>query len=189
MRHLIYSALEKRLMEKLDWLHYVDYFLNQYNDPENNKVRTTPAVFIEFAPVDWKQQGAKVQSGLQYVMIHLVNESYYDDKERILDTQVVNHFSKESQVFAVLAGFRASLSYLPQFAHLANTSEDVQIMETMTRINTNADHELEPFLVSIQVFATTVFDYSAIKDYSQTAEVDLNTEVMKANTIESPYTN
>lgn len=187
----MYMAIKKRLLDALPWLEYVDYYFQQYTEFEGQGaiVRRTPCVFIEFAPIDWSQRGLGVQTGLQYVLVHLVNESGYDNEERILDTQAADHFEREDQVYAALAGFRPTMSYLPEFAALENTPNDKQIMETMTRMNTNADHELSRFLVSVQTFATTVYSYAALKDYSNQSEVlELDEQVERANSIEEPYT-
>lgn len=191
MRRLIYLAIKKRLLDTLPWLEYVDYYFQQYTEFEGQGaiVRRTPCVFVEFAPIDWNQQGLNTQKGIQYIMIHLVNESGYDNEDRVLDTQAVNHFERESEVYAALAGFRPKLGYLPEYAALANTAEDKQIMESLQRYNTNSDHELSRFMVSVQTFAATVFDYAALKDYSNQSEVlELNDQVERTNTIQEPYT-
>lgn len=190
MRRLIYMALKQRLLDSLDWLEYVDYFYMQYTDAEGAMVRRTPSVFIEFMPIDWRQNGLKVQTGTQYIAIHLVSESGYDNEERILDTMATKHFERESQVFAALAGFRPKMSYLAEYASLQNTEDDKQIFESLVRMNTNADHDLTPFLVSVQTFAASIYDYSALKlPAGQVANVTLETDAMYSETIDPPFTN
>jgi hypothetical protein len=173
----IYQALKQRLLRiNLDGNHhnppifkYVDWYYGQYHEQDQDEgagatLWDTPAAFIEFAPIAWQTLGDGLQKAQLHFTVHVVNESMYDTDQRVLDDGQ-DHFGLEAQVYAALHRHRVLLSHLPAFAALSGTADDRVLCESITRVSTVIDHTLRRQLVSVQEFQTTIYDYSAMKDF------------------------
>ncbi len=168
MIHLAYSAIKKRLIEKVN-PKYVDFYYGQYLEEDMDETAPilwqTPAHFIEFAPIRWKTLGGNIQSSAIEFNHHLVNESYYDDDKRVLDS-ALGHLTQESQVFQALMNWRCMLSYVPGYEGLTDTADDRVLLESIVRTASEPDHTLRRQLVAVQQFTCTIYDYSATKQWT-----------------------
>lgn len=160
----IYIALKQRLQEITE-LKEVNWFYGQYyQEDQSQSLWTTPSLFIEFLPIQWQVVGNKVQRANLKFILHLVNESHYDNDERILSA-VPNHFGLESKVYLKMMGFRDLLSNIPGYENLTDTEDDRILMESIVRTDTIVDHSLSNLLISLQQFSCTIHDYSAHPSY------------------------
>jgi hypothetical protein len=182
----IYEALEKRLLEKVPGLKYVDWYYGQYDEADDDAmVWITPSVFLEFFPMDWQQLG---QSGMQMGTLrfttHVVTDTAYDDKQRMT---VHNHLSFEKSVYIALQGWDCMLSYLDNYAALANTNNDVQLFNSITRETSESDHALQRFIVTKASYECNVIDASLslllVGDMTDVSNVVLDLEVDKVDFI------
>lgn len=182
----VYQAFKQRLSSEITELNWVDWYLNQYAQEGEQSMWTTPAAFVEFMPIDWQMLSNGVQSSNVMFQIHLVNESQYDDDQRMTDVQI-NHLGMERDVYLSMQNWRCMISYLPRYADLADTPADRVLIESTVRVRTYPDHEMNRMLVSVQEFITRIYDYSAQPQWqSVLAELDL--KVQKATIISPPYT-
>lgn len=184
MLNLIYAALKKRLAGQVE-PKYIDWYMGQYLEDEQEdggeSLWNTPAVFLEFLPVDWDTRPGNVQTATLKLNAHLVNATLYDNDQRILDA-TINHLGMESQVFQALMNWRCMLSYVPGFEALEDTSNDRVLIESMVRNTTEPDHSMRQQLVSVQGFSSRIFDYSATPQWVQVLAT-LALDVQKVNSL------
>jgi len=184
MLNLIYAALKKRLAEKVE-PKLIDWFLGQYmeDDMEDGGALlwNTPTIFLEFLPVDWETRPGNLQTATLRLNAHLVNDTLYDNDQRILDA-TINHLGMESAVFVALMNWRCLLSYVPGFEALAGEPEDRVLIESMVRNTSEPDHAMRKQLVSVQGFSSRVFDYSATPQW-QTVLATLQLDIQKVNVL------
>lgn len=182
MLNLVYSALKKRVNDQVT-PKYTDWYMGQYLEPDEENggqlLWNTPAVFIEFVPLQWDTLGNSVQASNTAFNLHLVNDSLYDDDKRVTDP-VLNHFGLETLVFKAMMNWRCMLSYVPGFEALADTDNDRVLIESIVRVSTDTDHGANRQLVSLQQFSCRIYDYSATKQWA-TVLAALELEVTKVD--------
>jgi hypothetical protein len=91
----LYTAIEAHITTFLPEIKHVDLFNNQLAElqvDENNGLPfDLPAIFVEFAPIQWAKQSSKQKNGTVEVRIHILQENYSQsfrnsqDKEDALD--------------------------------------------------------------------------------------------------------
>jgi hypothetical protein len=137
--------------------------MEQYDSAES-EVWATPAVYIEFRPIEWATLGGGIQRAVLTFDVHLVTDSMLDGDKRVVDTLAVNHFAAHDGVFRALQGFRCNLSYLPAFSALTGAADWV-LIESVVRTASHVLHRQGNLLVSVQTFAATVKDYAAVPNF------------------------
>lgn len=184
MLSLVYQALKKRLVNTTTPA-YVDWYMGQYLEPEAEEggqlLWRTPAQFVEFMPVQWQTLGNNVQAANTQFNLHLVNDCYHDDDQRITDA-ALGHLAQEAAVYATLQNWRCHLSYVPGFEALEGTPDDRVLIESITRERTDPDHNMGRQIVSVQGFACRIYDYGAVKNWVEVLAA-LNLTVIKVDTL------
>jgi phage gp37-like protein len=156
----IYSHLKAHLAT-ITGIEQVDYYLGQYDQNDKDSVLySTPALFIEFAPIQWLLHAKNIQRAILTFTIHTVTDSVYDDDERILNS-VNDHFAYVTEVYKKLAGHRHKVG-------------DQVLMETIERLSTTPDHVLDVIIVTKQEFRCVIFDYSALPQTTTTQIQSIN---------------
>lgn len=162
MLESIYKALKERL-ETIPDVDEVDYFLGQYLQAEGGSVLySDEALFIEFLPIPWQSLRGGVQKAVLNFRIHAVSSCLYDDENRLIGTGVFDHMGLVTKVFQSLQNFRA-----------IEPSGNV-LFESVVRIRTEPNHDLDLVMVTVQEFQATIFDYSAIAATTTKNNVALN---------------
>ena len=181
----VYTAIKQRLNDISDWKNDLDWYLHQYDQDGEEVLYTTPAIYIEFGPVEWNTYPDNRQRGVMEFRIHLVNESDYDNDQRVLDP-AINHLGQEAEIFRGLQGWGCKLSYIPEYSALSGTDNDVVLLNDVVRIRTEPDHELSNLLISIQTFQCNVYDYNALPQW-QYITAQLEADVQIATHITDPF--
>lgn len=168
MLHHVYLALKKRLLSELSPAPaYVDWYYGQYLDDENEApLWDTPAIFIEFLPIQWTNLNGGLQQARLSFNVHLVNTCLSEGAERITDTAALDHLGMAGSVFRSLHQFRCQQSYVPGFEALVGTPDDVLLLDGISRERSEPDHSLSRLLVSVQGFACRITDYSAQRTWT-----------------------
>lgn len=183
MTGLVYSALKAHLTTAMPTA-YVDWYFGQYIESEmeggGELLYTTPAIFVEFAPIEWVTLPGSIQRTVLRFSVHLVNESMYATDKRFVGDPALDHLGQESQVFRALMNRRFMLSDVPSFAALAGTENDRVLVESIVRKSSESDHVMHRQLVSIQSFEATVYDYSAQPTWA-TVLAALQLEIQKVD--------
>ncbi len=180
MLNLAYAALKSRLQQECA-PQYIDWYMGQYLEEEaadgGQVLWATPAMFIEFLPVQWQTLTGNIQVTDLAFNVHLVNDSVFDTDERILDS-TLNHLGQEGAIFRALMNWRAMLHDVPGMDTLEDTSADRVLLESVVRNSTEPDHNLRRQLVSVQQFTARLYDYTATKQWVQVL-TDLDLEVLR----------
>jgi hypothetical protein len=175
MKH-IYKALKQRL-STVTTLAQVDWYMGQDENEGEGLVWKTPACYIEFEPIVWTMMGGNVQRGQLVFSLVLVTDGM-PDGDRLFESGALDHFAILDSVYRKMQGFRALYSYLSEFSSLAGTANDSMLLESCLRLTTTPIHEQSNLFRSVTKYASTVYDYGAVKTWQQvTAALDVTTEL------------
>lgn len=167
MLESIYTALKDRLETIFNSIE-VDYYLGQYLQGEGgSSLYSDEALFIEFLPIEWQSLRNNVQKAVLSFRIHVVSACLYDDEQRLIGTGVFSHMENVTEVFKTLQNFRA-----------VEPSGRV-LLESVIRVRTEPNHDLDVVMVTVQEFKATIFDYSAIGSTTKLNNValDITTDI------------
>jgi hypothetical protein len=162
-----FLLLKQRLEQEVPGLKETDWYMRQYAESGKGTLYTTPACYIEFLPVDPETMGGgKIQQAVIRFRIHTVTTNLHDNHKRIHDPNAaINHLDYVDMAFAALQGFRAKLSQLQGFDHLAGTEKDYRVMNSIDRKSIVGEHKLDKLMVTVQEFSCLCYDVSANLTY------------------------
>jgi hypothetical protein len=80
--HLQYQLLKAQLAQ-LNMFEQIDLYLEQYE--QEGEQFATPAVFVEFMPIEWQSYTQRQQKGLLTFRTHLVIQTLYGDEQVYID--------------------------------------------------------------------------------------------------------
>jgi hypothetical protein len=151
-----YKQLSERLRSKCPDLVQIALFNGQYQNTERELPIRPPAVFIEFASLQWATTGNHTQEALADINLHIVCEHLMGSEdyglggfnEQELDTRVLDVIEN---VTAAIHGFQMS-----QDGEVYST----ELLRTQTRQDVNADG-LQVWVVGCR---TTLIDNSRNRD-------------------------
>jgi hypothetical protein len=176
----IYRTLEHHLSDTVTALKLVEWDLNQYNQAQEDAVRTTPSVYIAFQEIAWATLNRYVQRGVLEMELTLVNQSAFGDSKDMTDVTYINHLAIETAIYVALQGRRFMLADVPGVT-LEEEDENPVIIETIERIARTHHSTMDALVVSSQRFRANVYDYSAHPEYQQvTADLNLLLTLTKA---------
>lgn len=162
-----YSAIKRRLTTQVPALKIVDWFMQQYTEKEGEPwLWQTPAAFIEFQELEWETLRGGLQRAEMNFAIHLVTESFGDSDAKLYDAYAVDHFALAATIHQKMMNFRALLSYLPEYAALANTVNDAVLIESLVRDSTIPIHQMSNLMVSVHVYKGMVYDYGGVANWA-----------------------
>jgi hypothetical protein len=159
-----YKQLSERLRSKCPELVQIALFNGQYQNTERELPIRPPAVFIEFASLQWATTGNHTQEALADINLHIVCEHLMDSEdyglggfnEQELDTRVLDVIEN---VTAAIHGFQMSSS--PSQGGAGGVSVySTELLRTQTRQDVNADG-LQVWVVACR---TTLIDNSRNRD-------------------------
>lgn len=154
-----YLAIKKRLSELLE-IAQVDWFYDQYSESaDGNLVYVTPAVYVEFQPIEFQQRGGLTQTSVLDVVIHVVSSSGYgaEDMRQTQDTDglTIQHLTLVKLVHKKLQGFGCAYNYLTGYTNADN------LISGMVRRSMEVDHALSPFVITKMTFQFHAYDCDA----------------------------
>lgn len=160
MTDLLFQGIQRRLLAKVTQAKAVEYFLDQYNESEDQRVFTTPSLYLEFAPIEFRTLTQNIQQAELTFMVHTVHESAYDDENRILSADgLLNFLGVQTEVYKALMNWRLRASYLS-----GDNADTRTLMESVVRTRSVPDHAMSRLMVNTQTFRAVVYDYSAVKN-------------------------
>ena len=75
MRKQIFQAICTRLTERVPDIQFIDLWNNNVTTLNGGAVWPLPAVFVEFEPIEWRQQGKAARRGDVAVRLHIVTRA------------------------------------------------------------------------------------------------------------------
>lgn len=153
IRHA-FLLLSAHLIEAVPELNGAVWFFNRpLLDPLMEAQYRLPSAFIEFpSAVMLARERSGIQPANLTFRVHTLDAFTYDAND------VVSALIIAEKVWIALDGFSAKLSALPEFAALAGTPQDIQVINTVSRIGIEADHDHADVAGNVQTFLANVND-------------------------------
>lgn len=176
----VYLILQQALASGVPDVKLIDMDFGQYNQKREDAVRTTPAIYIRLIDPVWQTMPKGIQRAVLTFNITLVSVTTYGDERDILDEINHAHMINHDLIYKTLQTKRYMLSTIPGFAPIADTYDDRQMIETITRKNTKMPYTLNNLLITQQTFEAIVYDYSASPIWTPVlAQLDLFVFIVK----------
>lgn len=180
MIEIIYKIIKQALAAYLPDAKLIDLDLAQYDQRRDDAVRTTPAIYIKLSDPVWKQLPGGVQKSVMTIMLTVVSHTAYGDERDITDKDNIDHLRFHDGVYKCLLNKRFLLSYLPEYVSVAGTTNDRQMIETITRISSKHPVAMNNLIITSQVFEAVVYDYSAqVQLIAVLAQLELHVHLVK----------
>ena len=168
----LYLAIEQKLMaiyedqpagqiqaKPTPFFKHFDLWNQQVEFLEQETPFNTPAVFVEFDPINWKTTGKKLQETEITVKLHIVTPWYANtpaNTPSVQRTQALEYLTIPSRVLKAMQG----IIITPE----ANSK--LGFSNTWTREQSIVNHNHEHYVDSVEVYKTHVFDRSAELKYT-----------------------
>ena len=159
-----FEIIKARLQTVVTEQRETDWYMNQDSMSDKNaSIKTTPAIYIEFLPVETRDEGQRIQSAETEFNIILITDCLYDTgSKRLKKDNARDHMRIFDKINQALSGYSARLSVLPDFVALANTVNDQRVFNTITRNGITPPHvPLKAMMKSVQKFKTMMWDHAA----------------------------
>jgi hypothetical protein len=166
-----YQIVKKLALDSIAELKEVDWYLEQDSITDKSTwIYTSPILFLEFIPIgDMQFYSNRSQSQEVDIAAHLLTGNVLDNDKRMKKDSPVDHMRVWDKINRNFLGFSAKLSYLPEFAALADTPNDQAMLTSLNRITAPVPpHRIKRSLMkSIQYFRCIVYDHSGCKAYGK----------------------
>lgn len=154
MRKQIFTAICKRLAEKIPELRFIDIWNNNVTLLNGGATWPLPAVFVEFETIEWRQQNNAARRGEVAIRLHIITRAvtthgHTDSKQ----TEALAFFDLIDRVNAAMQGLRGD-----NFAGFM-----------LTTSATNHDHA--ELLESVERYVTSAQDTTAMPNTGKVVEV------------------
>lgn len=73
MKAKLYKAIKERIEEKCPEIKHINLWNEQMLDLPNQIIFSTPAIFIEFIDIEWKQNAMGVRRADQMIRLHIID--------------------------------------------------------------------------------------------------------------------
>lgn len=154
MRKQIFQAICARLAERVPDIQFMDLWNNNVQTLNGGALWPTPAVFVEFEPIEWRQQGNGSRRGDVAVRLHIVTRA------------VATHGAKDSKMSDAL-GFLDLIDRIN--AAMQGLRGDNFSGFQLTTSATNHDHA--ELMESVERYVTGAQDITAMPKTAQAAGI------------------
>ena len=172
MRKFIYRSIVDQLKTILDnqdnpSIKHFDIWNNNLAHIEQEHPFLTPAVFVEFQPIQWKLDGNKVREATVNIALHVINQcnAPTSDEGDYVETSLL--------FFDLLTKINKALYQ----HHNAGEQGCLFSHNALTPIQSITDHDFDKLQHNIEEFACNAFDWSAHPNYATKsgAKLQINT--------------
>ena len=136
----------------------VSWYAEQYLQNGDQQLFETPAIFIEFSPVQTRTKPLLIQEATLEFTIHCVHESIGDDADDRMFDPVIHHLVDVDAIWCSIQGWSANIDQIPGYTGPPNTNK---LINTIERTEIQFDHRASNLLTTIQRFRAQVFFYPA----------------------------
>lgn len=165
-----YQILKLRLQTDIPELREVEFYTGQDSTSDKTAaLKAAPGVYISFLPSNTENMsGQKIQSAAGQFETMLLTECLLDGDKRIKKDHALDHMVLVDKIFKSLQGFRAKLSYLPEFAPLKNTVKDQNVINSIDRIGIPIQPHIarKAMMKSVQRFGAVMYDHAGANLYT-----------------------
>lgn len=150
MRKEIYLAIIDCLKNADIGVKHISLWNENTTELERENGYDFPAVFVEFSPLQWKQQMAGVKTAKARVCLHIVTKTMADPSDgSTFQNEALETFDTISEIVATVQGL--SGEGFNKFQH----------------IETLPDHNYEEVQHNVEIFTTEVTDTGAVRKRAQ----------------------
>lgn len=166
MLHIPLLLIKQKLTTGVPSAKMLELYREQDTPNYKGGLKSSPAIFIEFEPVDMSDLTMGEESGMFRFTIRLVTDNLYDDdSKRLLPAAGIDHFLIASDIHKSLAGWNAKLSDLAGFEE---TENDYTVLNTIRRTRFEHIQEHGPYMRTLQSFECYIKDITNSKQYTST---------------------
>lgn len=144
MRGFIFCKI-KETLESIEDIAHVELFNSQLDYIEEEQPFDTPAVLIEFQPIQWRHQLHGVREAYITVALHVVTDSR------------VGRWSDTIEVFSLLDRISSALH------GIGGTADNGSVMNSLTLTSSTTDHNFDELQDNVETYTCHVTDCSAYK--------------------------
>lgn len=139
MRKQIFQAICTRLTERVPDIQFIDLWNNNVQMLNGGAVWPLPAVFVEFEPIEWRQQGGGARRGDVAVRLHLVTRavSTHGSKDPKMP-DALSFLDLIDRINAAMQGLRGNNFSGFQLTTSATNHDHAELMESVERYTTSA---------------------------------------------------
>lgn len=139
MRKQIFQTICARLAERVPDIQFIDLWNNNVSTLNGGAVWPTPAVFVEFEPIEWRQQNNGARRGDVAVRLHIVTRAvathgHTDPKM----PYALTFLDLIDQINAAMQGLRGDNFSGFQLTTSATNHDHAELMESVERYITSA---------------------------------------------------
>ena len=139
MRKQIFQAICARLTERVPDIQFIDLWNNNVQTLSGGSVWPLPAVFVEFEPIEWRQQNNGARRGDVAVRLHLVTRavSTHGTADPKM-SDALGFLDLIDQINAAMQGLRGDNFSGFQLTTSATNHDHAELMESVERYTTSA---------------------------------------------------
>jgi len=127
---------------------HFDIWNNNLQYIEQNEAFDTPAVFVEFKPIEWKHQGGGIRDAKVDIVLHVITQRNAPTSHELPYEEQALHF------FDLLTAINACL-------HGHFKKSDYFFHDALTATQSITDNDFEELVHSVEVFTCHAEDWSA----------------------------
>lgn len=162
MRKLLFLALVERLKLIVDTrkqpvFRHFDLWNNQLQHLQEEKIFETPAIFIEFQPLQWKSTGNNLRQAELNFNLHIVYKTKaLTAANSSTQTEALMRFELADAIHKQLRGWSPDRTYCGTIAGTASVTDN--------------DHD--QLIADVEEFKCQVIDHSAVVELQKVEDVD-----------------
>lgn len=154
MRAALYVSIQDRLMniagkDNKPLFKHFDLWNNNVNFIEQETPFETPAVFVEFAPIQWNQMGLNKQNADLTIRLHCVTRWF---------ANTAKYNPKQDDALGYLD--------IPELVNAALYSLAPDGGNRLMRIRSIVNHNHEQYVDTVEEYICNIIDASAVKQYT-----------------------
>lgn len=139
MRKQIFQAIAQRIAERVGDVKFIDLWNNNVAALAGGSVWPTPALFVEFEDIEWRQQGNAARMGDVAVRLHIITRAistngHTDPRQ----AQALAYLDLLDRVNAAMQGLRGEHFAAFQLTTSATNHEHAELIESVERYVTRA---------------------------------------------------
>ena len=134
MRKQIFQAIGRRIAERVPDVKFIDLWNNNVAALAGGAVWPTPALFVEFEEIEWRQQGNAARMGNVAVRLHIITRAVttngHNDQRQ---AQALAYLDLIDRVNAAMQGLRGEHFAAFQLTTSATNHEHAELIESVER--------------------------------------------------------
>ncbi|MBL7817111.1 MAG: hypothetical protein JNL70_18960 [Saprospiraceae bacterium] len=166
------KAVLEALFGKLETIlptHDLDVYVEQAYNSEDVPLWSTPALLVQFAPVNWRREAATsrlVTDGPATVTIWHVNETGYDNKKRWLNTP---HLDGDAALQRGFSEWEALSAYSFQ-------GQQLPLIESVEVVGSSWEQVTSNLIISKTVLSCIYYNYETARNVVAVTDFDIRTQ-------------